>query len=177
MTHPTDIHTGVTDAEADELTRHATDRRVLECGSWHGFSSVVMGRVAAHVDAVDWHHGDPHAGIQDTEAVMRGNLVRYGVEDRVTVHVGRFEDVLPTMGGGYDVVFVDGMHDAASVSRDLSLVERLVRPGGYLLLHDYDVPVGWGFEVRETVDAWLAQRPDWTHERTVEKLAVVRRSR
>lgn len=173
MSYPIDIHTGVTDTEAEVLERYAKGRRVLECGSWFGFSTVVMARVAEHVDAVDWHHGDPHAGQQDTEEVFRQNLVRYGVSDRVTVHVGRFEDVLPRLAGRWDVVFLDGMHDAVSVARDLALVEPLVRR--YLLLHDYDVPVSWGFEVRETADAWLAEHPEWALVDTVQKLAIVER--
>jgi SAM-dependent methyltransferase len=173
MSYPIDIHTGVTGIEAEVLERYAEGRRVLECGSWYGFSTIVMARVAEHVDAVDWHHGDPHAGQRDTEGDFRQNLIRYNVDDRVTVHVGRFEDVLPMLVGRWDVVFLDGMHDAASVTRDLALLEPIA--GRHLLLHDYDVPVSWGFEVRETVDAWLAAHPEWVLVDTVDKLAIVER--
>lgn len=174
MTHPTDIHTGVTHREADVLEAFAKGKHVLECGSWHGFSTVVMARVAESVVAVDWHHGDPHAGIQDTEGVFRGNLERYGVADRVSVIVGRFEAVLPDLPrGAFDVAFTDGMHDAPSVRRDLDLIAPLIRPGGVLLVHDYDVPVNWNFQVHETVDSWLAANPRWRLTSTTEKLAVL----
>lgn len=176
MSHPADIHTGVTTAEADELARLATGRNVLECGSWYGFSTVVMGRVARRVVAVDWHHGDRHAGQAETLGPFTANLKRYGVAERVDVRVGRFEDVLPGLRGvPFDVAFLDGMHDRESVERDLPLVApHVARRGAFLALHDYTVPPDWGFEVKPVVDEWLAERPEWERVNEVDKLLVLR---
>jgi len=97
------------------------------------------------------------------------------VADRVDVRVGRFEEVLPNLSEAFDGVFLDGMHDHDSVSRDLALVApHADRPGCWLAIHDYDVPAEWGFEVREVVDDWLAAHPEWEREGQTGKLLVLR---
>lgn len=164
------IESGVTPAEADALELLATGQRVLELGSWFGFSSVVMGRVAKKLTAVDWHHGDIHAGERDTEDIYRDNLLRYGVK-RVDVRVGRFEDVLPNLSGPFDFVFLDGTHDEASVRRDLDLVERLL--GSTFAIHDYLVDYRDDFEVKPVVDEWLADRPWWFRDYIVDSMLVL----
>jgi predicted O-methyltransferase YrrM len=167
------IPTGVTTAEAEVLERLARDAVVLEVGAWYGFSSVIMGRVAHRVLSVDWHHGDDHAGHAETMDAWLGNRRSYRLEDRVDLLQGRFEDVLPLLGRVFDGAFLDGMHDYASASRDLRLVSPLIRPGGWLAIHDYEVPAVWGFEVKRAVDEWLTDQPVRIVER-VDKLVVAR---
>ena len=59
----------------------------------------------------------------------------------MTVCRGRFEDEVPRLvDQGFkqaDGAFIDGMHDLASVERDLKLALMLVKPGGFIALHDY----------------------------------------
>jgi SAM-dependent methyltransferase len=99
------------------------------------------------VHSVDWHRGDKDAGWTDSLPVFVENLCRHGVADSVVVHVGAFAAVLPLLvPGRFDLVFVDGAHDFASVAGDVAEALRLVKPGGAVALHD------WGrFEVAEAV--------------------------
>ena len=176
MTHPTEIPSGVSAVEADVLAELARDALVLECGSWYGFSTVVMGRTARRLYAVDWHHGDAHAGERDTLHDYMLNLARYGLTDTVQTVIGRFETVLEAFRPDYfDGAFLDGMHDAASVARDLGLVAPFVaRSGCWFAIHDYIVPADWHFEVQSTVDGWLVEHPEWKRSVTVDKLLVLR---
>lgn len=65
-------------------------------------------------------------------------LRSHGVEDKVVVHVGRFETVLPTLAReSFDLVFIDGHHSYESVRQDIGLALPLLKPGGTIALHDY----------------------------------------
>ena len=155
---PTSIVTAVTVEEATELARIATGKTVLELGAYHGFSTIVLASVAERVISVDWHQGDDHAGRGDTWDLFINNLRQYGVADKVTVCRGRFEDEVPRLvdqGFTADGAFIDGMHDLASVERDLKLALMLVKPGGFIALHDYGrcTENGYpGFEVTQVGD-------------------------
>ena len=137
---PSDVTSAVTAEEAIALANLARDGTVLELGAHYGFSTIVLASVAEHVYSVDWHQGDPHAGEGDSWVPFNFNLLRYGVKDRVTVCLGRFEDEVPKLaeqGVTADGAFIDGMHDEKSVTRDLALALQVVRPGGWIAFHDY----------------------------------------
>lgn len=176
MNLPRDIHTGIYDAEAAELERLATDQRVIEFGTWHGFSAVVMGRVAEQVVTVDWHHGDPQAGIQETLPIHIDALTRYGLRDWVVTIVGKFDQVGPTLSRDYFTVgFLDGLHDLEPVTRDLNLMASLLdRPGCVLACHDYNRSLGGTpFEVTPAVDAFLKANKAWKKAGLTESLFVM----
>ncbi len=137
---PYDVTSAVTPREATALAGLCRDRVILELGSYHGFSTVVIASVAEKVVAVDWHRGDDMAGISDTWDIFWTTLCRYGVADRVKPVKDRFETALPRMLANadlFDGCFLDGHHSATSVAADLSLVLPLIRAGGFLAFHDY----------------------------------------
>jgi len=137
---PYDVTSSVTGAEAVALADLARDKTALELGAHYGFSTIVLASVAEKVYSVDWHQGDVHAGLGDSWAAFNFNLIRYGVTDRVQVCLGRFEDEVPKLdaaGVRTDGAFLDGLHDEASVQRDLELALTIVRPGGFIAFHDY----------------------------------------
>lgn len=97
-------------------------------------------------------------------------------------------DVLPEIveqGLTFDVVLLDGDHNYHTVSQEMQYVERLVRPGGVIIIDDYDGK--WserdlfycerpGYEdvgiatsrvetekhgVKPAVDEWLEAHPGW----------------
>jgi predicted O-methyltransferase YrrM len=134
------IRSGLKVDEAAVLRHLAKDRAVLELGSWFGFSTVVMAEVAKRVDAIDWHGGDPIVGHEVTLPVMWGNLLKYGVRDRVVVHVGRNADILPRMTPGqFDFAFHDSYHAKESVLGDVAMMLPLLKPGSLIAFHDYGV--------------------------------------
>lgn len=141
------IKTSLTAAESDELRRLAVDADVLEVGSAYGYSAILMALSGARsVIAVD-----PHEKLESW-ATMVGNVEAYGVAGRVTIWRGRSQDLLPTLGPCFDVVWIDGDHEAQTVAHDVEWARKLLRPTGTLACHDYDEATCPG--VREALDAW-----------------------
>ncbi|HET8608074.1 MAG TPA: class I SAM-dependent methyltransferase [Gaiellaceae bacterium] len=159
-----DVASGLTEPEAVLLAELAAGKVALELGSWYGRSTIALASAAVRVHAVDAHGGDAHTGpLRTLDAFLR-NLSRYGVRDRVVVHVGRIEDVAPVLApASVDVVFVDGLHTRAAVERDAGLLLPLVRPGGTIAFHDYG-----RYDVTAVVDG-LGEP-----ERVVDSIAVLR---
>lgn len=143
------ISTSLTAAETDELRRLAADADVLEVGSAYGFSAVAMALAGAHVTAVD-----PHAWL-DSYHVMVANLAAYGVTDKVEICRADSRVALPALaveGRTFDLIWIDGDHEAATVARDVQNALALLRPAGTLVCHDYDEDTCPG--VRAALDAW-----------------------
>lgn len=155
-----DIESGVTQKEAAKLAELATGKTVLEVGSWLGRSAVAIASTAKILHAVDWHRGDPHASHRETLSEFVSNLQRYKVRDKVVIHVGRNEDVLPLMANAsFEFVFLDSFHERTAVEKDIALARRLVKPGGSMAFHDYGQNIsaaGIPFGVTEAVDTFAA---------------------
>lgn len=142
-------------AEGEQLEKLARGRTVLELGTFVGLSTICLARTAAKVHTVDWHRGDEQCltardhsgnrlvpegtGVWSLPACVEA-LHRHGVEGRVTLHVGRMEEVLPHLRGHFDLVFVDGCHDEYDARRDIGQALRLLTEGGTVVLHDWDYP-------------------------------------
>jgi predicted O-methyltransferase YrrM len=128
----------LTEEEAGALQSLATDRLVLEIGSWRGRSTVALARVAGHVVSVDHHLGSAeHERYEPSLPIFLANLESRGLRSKVSVcvmdsrHLGFFR---PT---SFDLVFVDGAHDFGSAVRDLRFAFRLVKTAGAVAVHDY----------------------------------------
>lgn len=142
---PETIPGWLTDSEARCLYAHAAGRWVLELGTASGRSTVCLAQSAAHVTAVDV------ADQTDAAEWVR----RYGLADRVTFRRGDVAEVVPTLTGPFDLIFIDTEHDAASVTRDIEASLTVLAPGGLLAFHDYPDP-SWP-QVRPTVDAFARE--------------------
>lgn len=68
----------------------------------------------------------------DVQQAARGLLARAGVADRVTFLAGEAKDVLPTLEGPYDLVFLDV--DKADDRRCLDLALQLLKVNGVVLV-------------------------------------------
>lgn len=127
------ILTSVTTAETDRLRDLAKDGEVLEVGAAYGYSTVALAQVARRVTSVD-----PHNDHQSYGALM-SNLGMYGLAGKVEV-IRQYSLIalveLIAAGRRFDLVFIDGDHSANGVENDLTCALKLVRPGGYIALHD-----------------------------------------
>jgi predicted O-methyltransferase YrrM len=142
------IATSVSPAEAERLVGLAQGKRVLEVGSWRGFSTVAMALVAEEVHSVDWHIGDDHAGHDSSLPELFANIQQYGVREKVIIHVGDAAAVLPLLPRTYfDLAFIDAFHETDTVLRDAELVLPMVHSYGIIAFHDYG-----RFGVREAVE-------------------------
>jgi caffeoyl-CoA O-methyltransferase len=80
----------------------AQPRRVLELGTYSGYSSVSMAAVlppGGHIDTCELD--EAHA------AVARRYLDEAGLGDRVTIHLGPALETIERLEGDFDLVFVD----------------------------------------------------------------------
>jgi len=172
------IPSSVSKLQCERLAQLGRGKLVLELGSWHGRSTVLLASVAKMLHAVDWHRGDPHSGNSDTLGPMVQKLRQHGLEDSVVLHVGRNEDVLPLFRDGlFDLIFVDSFHTYEAVQRDIDLTRRLLAPDGIMVFHDYGLTLiqnGIPFGVTAAVDDF-AQREGWKVEQ-VEAMAVLVRN-
>jgi predicted O-methyltransferase YrrM len=153
-----DVQGWMTDAQAARLfaaaRRVGTTGRIVEIGSYHGRSAIVLAHGAApgvEIVAIDPHAGNDRGPQQWTGTADEGesdhraftaNLERAGVAARVR-HVRRFsQEALDAVPGSLDVVYVDGAHGFAPASADIERWGARVRPGGTLLIHDAFSSVG-----------------------------------
>jgi predicted O-methyltransferase YrrM len=104
------------------LARIAGARRILELGTLGGYSTIWLARALPQDGELISIEAEPHHA-----EVARANLERAGVADRVTVITGRGLDVLPTLEGPFDLVFIDA--DKAGTADYVEWAVRLGRPG------------------------------------------------
>jgi len=138
--------------EGEALANLCQGQVVLELGSFLGRSTICIAAKAKHLHSVDWHKGDASTKADalhraDTLAEFRANLQGAGVADKVTLHIGRFEEILPLFREAiFGAIFVDGDHGKESVEFDIAQARRLVCPKGLLIFHDW-----WRLPVREAI--------------------------
>ena len=109
------------------LARLVGARRILEVGTLGGYSTIWLARGLSPGGHLDTLEVDPrHA------EVAQVNLLRAGLADVVTVHLGPAIDTLPTLTGPYDLVFVDA--DKRSNPDYVRVALGLTRPGGVIVV-------------------------------------------
>ncbi|MCM3779451.1 O-methyltransferase [Microbacterium hydrocarbonoxydans] len=109
------------------LVRISGARRVLEIGTLGGYSTIWMARAVGPDGLVVTVEAEA-----DNAAVARRSIDAAGVGDRVDIRVGRAEDVLPTLEGGFDLVFIDA--DKESNTLYLDWAATLGHPGTVVVL-------------------------------------------
>jgi predicted O-methyltransferase YrrM len=102
-------------------------RRILEIGTLGGYSAIWLARaLPTDGELVTLEYEPRHA------EVARRNLAAAGFAGRAKVSVGAAIDLLPTLRGPFDFVFVDA--DKASYPAYLEWSVKLSRPGGVIVL-------------------------------------------
>jgi predicted O-methyltransferase YrrM len=147
-----EIEGWLTDEQARVLWDRAGALRppatLVEIGSYHGRSTIVLARAAA--EGVAFVAIDPHAGndrgpqeIRGTDAegeadhrTFLANLDRGGVGQVVRHLRLPSQDALREVAGPVDLLFVDGAHRYAPARDDIARWGARVAPGGTMLVHD-----------------------------------------
>jgi predicted O-methyltransferase YrrM len=127
-----------------EHVRATGARDVLELGTAHGVGAAYLAAAGAHVTTVD------HAGAAFDPAPEEV-LGRAGLRDRVTIvrefssytwwlkeRVAERSDAAGNVDPCFDFVYLDGSKNWTIDGFAVVLVEKLLRPGGWLLLDDLD---------------------------------------
>jgi protein-L-isoaspartate O-methyltransferase len=154
--------------EGKALAELARGKRVLEIGSYCGLSTVCMARTAKHVTAVDYFDGRGTPLPQDTLPQFMANIRRYGLAEKVSVWQPDW--LHGEIADRFDLVFIDGAHNADSVAADVDKALAVLRSDGRLVFHDYQSDVHPG--VTEVVNVLLANGGELMS--THETLAVVK---
>ena len=104
-------------------------KKILEVGTAVGFSSGLMTRYL--------ETGGSVTTIDRFEVMLKDariNIKRMGLEDKITILEGDAADILPTLDGPYDVIFLDAAK--GQYSAFLPQCIRLLPIGGLLLVDD-----------------------------------------
>jgi predicted O-methyltransferase YrrM len=128
--------------------------RIVEIGSFHGRSTIVLARGAAlgvEVVAIDPHDGNDRAPLRWQGTPEEGssdylrfqeNLRRTQVADRVTHVRFRSQDALSRVPGPIDVLYIDGAHGYRPAVADVHQWGDRVAAGGTMLIHDAYLSIG-----------------------------------
>lgn len=116
---------------------NSADAPIVEIGAALGGSTVLM------AVATDKHRPLIHSidASEESERTVRFVLDQAGCADRVRRHTTTSDDAiaeLTQLRGRAGLVLIDGAHDAGTAGRDFVNYAPLVRPGGALLMHDFD---------------------------------------
>jgi hypothetical protein len=143
------------DEEADLLIATAVqavttlpaEASIVEIGSFCGRSTVVLGSAVAALKAQTRVYAiDPHDGrvgaldrgiqvVQPTLDTFQRNIFAAGLNAIVEPIVQRSTDVAWSRPIG--LLFIDGLHDYASVADDFHHFQQWLALGGYIAFHDY----------------------------------------
>ncbi len=133
----TEINGWLSPREGEALQSLVTGLRVLELGAYMGRSTVCLAQAAKLVVSVDWHKGDNDVGPVDTLGSFFSAIAWHGVRDKVIPIVGDIALVGPLLADGtFDLAFIDDDHHEG-VIRSTRLAQRVVRPGGIIVWHDW----------------------------------------
>ena len=109
------------------LARISGARRVLEIGTLGGYSTIWLARAVGPEGKVVTVEAEAA-----NAAVARASIDAAGVGDRVDIRIGRGADVLPTLVGGFDLVFIDADKESNTIYLDWAA--KLGHPGTVVVL-------------------------------------------
>lgn len=104
-------------------------RRILEIGTFTGYSSICMALGLpedGHIDALEIN--------DELEGLIREGWQRAGVSGLISLHLGDARETLATLSGPYDLVFIDA--NKREYDDYFEAVLPLVRQGGLILADD-----------------------------------------
>jgi predicted O-methyltransferase YrrM len=152
-------------------------RDVLELGTAHGVGAAYMAAAGAHVTTVDFAGAryDPspeeivaRAGVQDRVTIVREfSTYTWWLKEQIAARSDAHGNVAPA----YDFVYLDGAKNWTIDGLAVVLVEKLLRPGGWLLMDDLE----WTYDqdpTREATDG-VANRDLSAPERSEPHLRAV----
>lgn len=110
------------------VLRAQNSRQILEIGTAIGYSSIVFSQAMGKKSQVITIERE-----QDMVSLARENIKKAGLQDNISILEGQAEEILPTLEGPFDCVFLDAAkgHYMDFLPHCLSLIK-----GGGLLISD-----------------------------------------
>ena len=100
--------------------------RILEVGCAIGYSAILMSQYLADGGSITTLEWDAK-----TCEIARANIEKAGLSDKIKVVLGDAKDIVPSLTGEYDVIFLDG--PKAHYIYMLNDCIRLLKKGGMLI--------------------------------------------
>lgn len=108
------------------LSHMISPKLILEIGTYTGYSALCFAEglsEGGHLHTID---------INDELAPMvKSYIAKAGMENIITLHNGNASEIIPTLSGPFDLVFIDA--DKINYSLYYDLVINKVRQGGFLI--------------------------------------------
>lgn len=124
--------------------------KYLEIGAFFGANICSIMKTYAAAEGSEVHCVDPWSDYDgypeyknDQHNIYAGflsNMSRLAPKDnqKLYIHRGFSADILPTFKSEYfDIIYIDGNHEASYVAEDAILAFKKVRPGGYIIFDDF----------------------------------------
>ncbi|MCM1292426.1 MAG: O-methyltransferase [Bacteroides sp.] len=108
------------------LTTMAAPRRILELGAYTGYSALCIAEgmpEGAHLHTIELD--------DELEDELRERFSQSPAADRIHLHIGPCEEIIPTLDGEWDIVFMDA--NKRHYPRYYEMLLPLVRQGGYII--------------------------------------------
>lgn len=126
------------------MIRIKQPKRILELGTAIGYSAILMAKCMpqdCHITTIE--------NYEKRIPIARANFVKAGVEDKVTLLEGDAKEILDTLTGEYDFVFMD-----AAKAQYMSYLESLrsLMPKGAVLIADNVLQEGELMESKYVVE-------------------------
>ena len=109
-----------------DLVRERKPKRVLEIGTLVGYSAILMGKELESGAELITLEIDPNAAERAKE-----NIQRAGLAATITVLVGDARELLPSLPGTFDLVFIDA--EKEQYLEYLKLLESKLHPGSVVV--------------------------------------------
>ncbi len=108
------------------ISRMVAPRRILELGVFTGYSTVCLAEGLADggtIDAIEIN--------DELEDIIRSGYEKAGIASRVNLLLGDAVEIIPTLPGPYDLVYIDA--NKRQYPEYWNLVSDKVRPGGVII--------------------------------------------
>ena len=110
------------------LVRMLRPRRILEIGTFTGYSAISMAMGLEEGALIDTFEVD-----DELEMIAADFFERSGVGDKIRQHIGSALDLAPQLGEKYDLVFIDGDKREYRAYYDMLFEHNLVHSNSFIL--------------------------------------------
>ena len=110
------------------LVRMLRPRRILEIGTFTGYSAISMAMGLEEGALIDTFEVD-----DELEMIAADFFERSGCGDKIRQHIGSALDLAPTLGEKYDLVFIDGDKREYRAYYEMLFEHNLVHSNSFIL--------------------------------------------
>ena len=115
-----------------------TPRRILEIGTFTGYSALALAKGLAPDGVLHTIERN-----DELEALIREGISKAGETERIVLHIGDAVAVIPQLDEVFDLIYIDG--DKREYAAYYEIAMTKLRPGGFILADN----VLWGGKVLE----------------------------